>query len=193
MMHSSENELRVLAIDPTTNGFGFAVMESPSRLVDWGVKEAAGDKNLICVQLVANLMARYQPDIVVVETPIGPKSRRCERVKELVRNILDLAVDRKIRTRAYSRAQVRAVFANDGSRTKHEIATAIAKRLPELSPRIPRFRQPWMSEDSRMAFFAAVALALTFYHSSTKRHSYSLSALGIDHHVEHQEDKDSGD
>ena len=31
-------EKRVLAIDPTTKGFGFAIMEGPERLIDWGVK-----------------------------------------------------------------------------------------------------------------------------------------------------------
>lgn len=38
------NDIRVLAIDPSTRGFGFAVLEAPNRLIDWGVKEARTDK-----------------------------------------------------------------------------------------------------------------------------------------------------
>jgi hypothetical protein len=40
---------------------------------------------------------------------------------------------------------------------------AIAKRFPELAPRLPRFRKPWMSEDYRMSIFDAVAMALTLF------------------------------
>ena len=51
---------------------------------------------------------------------------------------------------------------------KQEIAIAIAERFPELAPRLPRFRKPWMSEDYRMSIFDAVALALTFFFQFNK-------------------------
>jgi len=35
------------------------------------------------------------------------------------------------------------------------------QRFPELAPRLPRFRKPWMSEDYRMSIFDAVAFGLT--------------------------------
>jgi hypothetical protein len=37
-------EIRVVAIDPATRGFGFAVLEGANRLIDWGVKETKTDK-----------------------------------------------------------------------------------------------------------------------------------------------------
>src|SRR5713226_5462124 len=121
----SSASIRGLAIDPTTGGFGFAVMEGPESLIDWGVREVTGsDKNGECLKLVADLMNRYKPEVVVVENPTGGKSRRCERVRELIRNILNLAVERRIRPRVYSRTEVKIAFANQGTRTKHEIATA---------------------------------------------------------------------
>src|SRR5216684_4038701 len=102
-----DNPIRVRAVDPTTGGFGFAVMEGADSLIDWGVKEATQDKNAACLKLVADLMNRYLPEVVVVENPIGRKSRRCERVRELIRNLLNLAVERRIRTRVYSRTEVK--------------------------------------------------------------------------------------
>ena len=189
----SDNPIRVLSIDPTTAGFGFAVMEGADSLIDWGVKEATDDKNPACLKLVAGLMNRYQPVVVVVKNPIGRKSRRCERVRELIRNILNLAVERGIRTRMYSRMEVKSAFAHQGARTKHEIATAISKNLLELGPRVPRYRHPWMSEDYRMAIFNAVALALTFYKLKNKGRKDTLSALGINDHVEEQENSRSSD
>lgn len=34
---------RVLAIDPNSRGFGFAVLEGPDRLIDWGVVHVRAD------------------------------------------------------------------------------------------------------------------------------------------------------
>jgi hypothetical protein len=64
---------------------------------------------------------------------------------------------------------VKQAFSESGASTKHEIAVAIAKRFPELAPRLPRFRKPWMSEDYRMSIFDAVAFGVTFFHMPTNR------------------------
>ena len=56
-----------------------------------------------------------------------------------------------------------SIWAGSDATTKQEIAIAIAERFPELAPRLPRSRKPWMSEDYRMSIFDAVALALTFF------------------------------
>ena len=45
-----------------------------------------------------------------------------------------------------------------------------SKRFPELAPRLPRSRKPWMSEDYRMSIFDAVALALTFFFQFNNKH-----------------------
>ena len=68
-----------------------------------------------------------------------------------------------IRVRSFSRAKVKQTLGESGASNKYEIAIAIAKRFPELTTRLPRFRKPWMSEDYRMSIFDAVALALTFF------------------------------
>ena len=39
MGHQNQKLQRIIAIDPTTKGFGFAVMEGPEDLIDWGIKE----------------------------------------------------------------------------------------------------------------------------------------------------------
>ncbi len=67
MNGSSTKVKRVLAIDPTTKGFGFAVMEGPEKLIDWGVKGVRGSKNSECLRLISGLIDQYQPDVIVVE------------------------------------------------------------------------------------------------------------------------------
>jgi hypothetical protein len=62
---------------------------------------------------------------------------------------------------------VRRVFFGGAGGTKHALAEIIAHRFPdELGFRLPPKRRPWMSEDSRMDIFDAVALVLAYYRSS---------------------------
>ena len=83
MTKPSANVIRVLAIDPTTRGFGFAVLEGPDRLVDWGVKTVKQDKHAGCLVKVREIIALYQPTVLVIENAQGQGSRRCARVRQL--------------------------------------------------------------------------------------------------------------
>ena len=64
---SYTKDIRVLAIDPSTRGFGFAVLEGPNRLIDWGVKETKTDKKRRTLKLIEDIIDRYQPRVIVVE------------------------------------------------------------------------------------------------------------------------------
>ena len=180
MAHPSKTNIRTLAIDPTTNGFGFAVMEGPESLIDWGVKDAgAGDKNARCLEIVSALIDHYMPDVLVVEDYRNKGFRRCERVRRLIQDIMKLALKKRVKARKFNRSEVREAFSGSGTFTKHGIATTIAERLLELAPRLPPYRHAWMSEDYRMAIFDAVALALTFFHFESHKGKDELLALGI--------------
>lgn len=162
---------RVIAIDPTSRGFGFAVFEGPDRLVDWSVVQIRKNKEDKCLQRMVDLIARYQPDVLVLEDPKGCGSRRCCRVQKLLGRVERLTDEGAILTRHFSRSKVRRAFSDSGATTKHEIAAEIARRFPELAPRLPRFRKPWMSEDDRMSIFDAASFGLTFFHSGGRRRS----------------------
>src|SRR5439155_16166077 len=100
-------DIRVLAIDPSTRGFGFAVLEGPNRLIDWGVKETKANKNVKSLKLIDDLIDRYQPNVIVVEDYEGKGSRRCRRIQTLINDISKLASQKKIRVRSFSRAKVK--------------------------------------------------------------------------------------
>src|SRR5262250_3308597 len=99
MSRAYTNDKRVLAIDPSTRGFGFAVLEGPNRLIDWGVKETKTDKKRRSVKLIDDLIELYQPSVVVVEDFAAKGSRRCGRVRELINDISKLAVKRNVKVR----------------------------------------------------------------------------------------------
>jgi hypothetical protein len=107
--------------------------------------------------------------VLVLEDYAGGSARRCCRVERLIDDIAKLAMKRNVKVRRFSRAQVKQMFAGSGASNKYEIAQAIAKRFPELQPRLPRFRKPWMSEDYRMSIFDAVGFALTYFRTILRR------------------------
>jgi hypothetical protein len=152
-----------LAVFPSTRGFGYAVLEGPRSLIDWGVKSArCPQKNLESLQKIRELAAFYRPDVLVLEDYEGPGSRRAKRIRTLINMAAAYAAGEGMSTTFFSRAAVRACF---GLTTKRQIAEAIARRFPELEPRLPLVRRIWMSEDRRMGIFDAVSLAVTFFHN----------------------------
>jgi Holliday junction resolvasome RuvABC endonuclease subunit len=171
MKYISLREARILAIDPSAKGFGFAVLEGPEMLVDWGIKAVKGDKNAECLKKIAELIELYKPQAIVVENPKGKGSQHCLRVQQLIQEIIKLASSKRIKSRSFSRSQIRKAFSSSGAFTKHQIATEIAKQFLELESHLPRIRKPWMSEDARMSIFDALALAVTLFYFEQRRNS----------------------
>jgi hypothetical protein len=165
MNNKNKSYIRILAIYPITGGFGFAVLEPSDKLIDWGVVHVPSSNTEECLFRVAKFIDRYRPDVVITEHP-NKSPHRGERVRLLLANILHLATTKRKRRTGISRTQVRGRFSKLGRITKRRIAVTIAKQFPELEPRLPRLRKPWMAQDSRMAIFDALALALTWTDSS---------------------------
>ncbi|MEW6306747.1 MAG: hypothetical protein AB1705_25045 [Verrucomicrobiota bacterium] len=161
MSRNHQKNSRILAISLTNRGFGFAVMEPPETLVDWGVKTVRGDKNAQCVEKIEDMLNDYAPGLVVLEDASAKGSRRSTRIRILCAEIVAAASLRKVGVSLLSREHVRRVFFGDYKGTKDALAGILAKRFPEeIENRLPPKRRPWMSEDYRMAIFDAVALGL---------------------------------
>jgi Holliday junction resolvasome RuvABC endonuclease subunit len=152
---------RILAIAPSSRGFGYAVIEGHKLLVDWGTRSVTGDKNAGSLKEVKKMIEHYNPQVMVVENTATKESRRSLRIKTLTKRLVAVAEKRNIKVGLFSQEQVRGVFFGDAVGTKHALAEIIAGRFPEeLGFRLPPKRRTWMSEDSRMDIFDAVALAL---------------------------------
>ena len=144
---------RVLALDPTSTGFAYVVLEVPERLPDWGV--ATGDETASAKRL-ENLITRYSPSVLVTEDPSA--ARRGKRALELLETVQTIALLRNIWTVRVPKWKVRELFPD--AHSKQDIAVSLAERFPELRPRLPRKRKPWTSEDPRMRIFDALALLM---------------------------------
>jgi hypothetical protein len=152
---------RILAIAPSTRGFGFAVLEGKETLADWGARTITRDKNTRSIAKVEELITHYQPEVMVLQDHSTADSRRPVRIQVLSREIIDLAPGHNVSVALFSRKQIDRVFFADGKGTKHARAEIIAGRFPdELGFQLPPERRAWMKEDARMDIFDAVALAL---------------------------------
>lgn len=154
----------VLAIYPITRGVGFALMKSPLSPIDWGIKGIQrGDRHASCLEKVAALVERHQPDTIVLEDPTAPRLQRARGIDRLTRAIESLARHERIDVYRYPRSVVQECFSQFGVRTRYDIAAAIAARIPVFERFLPHKRKLWESEDPRMGIFRAAALALTHY------------------------------
>ena len=153
---------RILSIDLCNRGVGFVVLESPDRLVDWGVKRAPINSPVRVLAVANDLLDPYKPDLLCVEDCTAANCRRGAQAKRVIAQIADLARERKVKTARISARQVKHTFARNGAFTKAQIAASVALRFPVLVRNLPPLRKPWMSEDSRMSLFDAVAFALTY-------------------------------
>ncbi len=154
---------RILAIAPSTRGFGFAVLEAPAKLVDWGVKTVSKrDKNADSLVKADALMAHYLPTVLVLENHAAPDVRRSARIHTLYTDLAALAKRRKIKLKLLTRTKVRRqLLGDDAPGTKQTLAEALAERFPnDLGSRVPRKRRLWTSEAYGMGIFDALALGV---------------------------------
>ena len=158
-----EGEQRVLSIDPTSRGFGYAVLEGATRLIDWGTKDSGRADDSAALRDIGELLEHYCPDVVILEKTRETDSRRRHRARGLISAIGELAESRGIGNVSVSRRSVLHLFAGGRAINKRAIALAISNHFPELAPRVPPVRKAWMSEDARTSIFDAVAFALVFY------------------------------
>jgi hypothetical protein len=144
----------LLAIDPTSRGFAFAVLEAPAFLVDWGSRRATSSNFL---QKVDDLFSRYTPDVLVLEDLADKGARRRKRARREIGSIERRALRRGLRVEHISRVGVLDTFAP--GKSKYEAALRLAEIFPVLANRLPRKRNTWRPEDARMSVFDALGIA----------------------------------
>ena len=127
MQQTPTDPTRIFALDPTTKGFGYAVLETPFRLVDWGLAYVSGEKESGAVARFEVLLDQFRPDVVVLEDPTAPGSRRRPRVQKLLRKLQETARERGITVHMIPRLAVIECFSSPDRRaTKYSITEHLA-------------------------------------------------------------------
>jgi hypothetical protein len=154
---------RVLALHPTTTGFGWALFEAPLAPVDWGTVRVPKDRNAGCLSRIEEIIARLHPTEIVLESFEGNGVRRSARIRRLYRSIISLAAVNGIGARIFSREAIAKTFSSLGTPSRFEIAAAIASHIAAFEHLLPPRRKIWLPENPRMALFNAAALAMTYF------------------------------
>jgi hypothetical protein len=102
------------------------------------------------------LLDEYAPEVLVLKSP------QTETSKEIVQVIRTQAKVQRIPMRVLSPRVQQETFAGRNG-NKHQVASAIAERFPELLYILPPKRRPWQSEDYRTSIFDAGALGIAYF------------------------------
>ena len=159
---SNQTFKTVLGIDPYSRGVGFAVLEGPESLVDWGLKSTGQADSAKALRIIEKLIHRFRPDVLAIEAWDAADSRRCKRIRRLLDRLATSGRE-SCQVCVVSGQQLRTLGPLAEVNTKHGRARFLAERFPELQAFLPHFRKPWMSEEDRMAIFDALGFALASF------------------------------
>jgi hypothetical protein len=158
---------RVLVVDVRPHRIGFAVIETPVRLLDFGITRAKSpDAGL---RRVTALIRRFGPAIVVLRK----LDRRSTRSQPLTRSLLRL-ISRQpgyssIHVAVVGDRQVKTSLGGDQILTKHQVASLLAREFPELAWKLPQPRKAWQPESWNMLIFDSVALGASYLASQNDK------------------------
>ena len=150
-----------LSLFPNTRGLGYACVETPETLVDYGVVTVQPVSNEKVFARAKKFIDFFKPTVILIRDVDDPVTRRAKRIQNLVGIITEYAQEHNIPVYRYSRGKIQEVFEINGIKTKQEIAEQIVQWFPELAPRLPKVRKAWMDEDYNMGVFDAISLIAT--------------------------------
>jgi hypothetical protein len=154
----------IMAIYPNSVGFGLAVMKNAvdlelAQVVSVKPRPVSNEK---VMEKIREKIAYYEPDTIVVKE-FDPTSKH-KRTLKLQKKIVDFLKGRSIKYSLYSRADIRFAFSNFNAHTKHEIATTIAKHIPQMKKVLMNKRRCYEGEAYITGAFDAVSLGITHFY-----------------------------
>lgn len=156
MTTASHRHARAIGIAPSSNGFGFAVLEGGVRLLDWGWARLHSNQDEELLVRVQALVQRYGPTSIALEDVSG--TRKGARAARRIDAITRVAKQRHIECDLVPRIQIRHATGLSDKVSKYEVAQAIMTTFQELETLLPPPKEAWQSEDKRMSVFDAIAL-----------------------------------
>ncbi len=148
--------VRIIGVAGTNRGLAFAVTESPSRLIRWGLRRMPATKADMQTTL-KRIVQESRVLFVAFDTERTARQRRRGRTLGMAAKkvasdagTMFLSVCSKDVVGGSSRV----------SPTKRDIMKAVLERFPHLKPQFPPLRKPWQSEDERTGLFMALAAAV---------------------------------
>jgi len=150
-----------LSLFPNTQGLGYACIETPQSLVDYGVATIKPVSNEKSFARAKKLIELFRPTVILIRDNDDPVKHRAKRVEALSAMIATYAKTQNIPIYRYSRSQIQDVFEINGMKSKYAISKLIVQWFPELAPRQPKYRRASMNEEYNTGVFDAISLIAT--------------------------------
>ena len=154
-------QTRILALDVHPRSFGYVVMESPGKILDWGVRRSyqktKSHPEVLARGRLRSLLKSWKPGAVVAR--VG--DRRNKDVQSLLRYM-------KKEARATSFLPMTGTRDYYLGRGKYQRAVEMASRFPEIGWKLPPKRKLGDSEHYLISIFEALAIAVQYEASAVR-------------------------
>src|SRR5689334_13571256 len=122
MINQEQKVNRVLGIAPTSRGLGYAVLDGPDRLADWGLKIPAADRDSRLAHHIEKLINVYAPDALVLLEFWKANQKVSKRTQALGACLLKIARSRHVKTVIMSRPRLNRLLLGRSKAGKYEAA-----------------------------------------------------------------------
>jgi hypothetical protein len=158
---------RILAIDLRSQLFGYAVLEGPWTLLDFGRKliplRSPTPDTVIVRKKITTLLSFFSPSIIVLKHTSGRSDSELVKRKNVMAVIKHGAETQSAKLLLLTRRDIYRAFRQNGNTNKYKIAALTAGLFPELASRLPPMRKNWQPEHHNMAIFDAISVGLAFF------------------------------
>lgn len=113
-----------LALYPNARGLGYACLELPNNLIEYGIVTVRPMSNERTLKRMEKFIDFFKPEVIIVRDA-DVSSSSATRMSGLLVGIRKLALKRNLPEHSYARQQVKDVFEVFGAKTKYGIAQKI--------------------------------------------------------------------
>ncbi len=154
---------RILAVDLRVSYFGYAVFETPAKILAFGVATVnSPDKMQLRISV---LIKQFRPSVIVMRRLRVRSKRDRAHHASSTRIIRKEARSASIPTVLMSESKLWQFFHRLGKRNKYDVAALIANRFPDLAWKLPAKRKLYQPEPWTISLFDAAALGAAYLSS----------------------------
>ena len=160
---------RILAVEIRAARLGYAVLETPKQLCDFGALLFSTPR--VARGRIARLLHRYQPAVLVLAGAGARYPRNMQSRRAIARIGKNEAKQRGIPSARISEKEFKTFFGQYFCRDKYDIAAVLAKWFPELAWRVPPPLDFYDPEPRQMLYFDSIALGIAYLLSTQNNKS----------------------
>jgi hypothetical protein len=157
---STTQHNRILAVEIRAARLGYAVLETPRQLCDFGAAwfDSPGAARI----RIARLLGLSHPSVLVLRGGIMRYPRNMRKRKLVARIARDEARKLAIPVAHVSEPAFNSFFAQYSCRDKYNVATVLVASFPELAWRVPSRPKFYDPEPRSILYFDSIALGIAY-------------------------------